>query len=304
MDACPQWKSAEWNQRRALSEMRSFTFTISSAIRSYLHHSSPHRTHLDMTPVATSSAVAGPSFKPDASSSASTSSSSPTFKRRRPITKDDDDDVPKYSYDDDDADDYDSKRYIPLKQRSVQELQRFSRHSSAKASDERDGADGSGSSPHPPTERRRGGGGRDDSDGEGTNEDEDTLGKRQKTTTLLDEARALREAKTYATQTEAEKQAEEERKILEAHAARRKLASDMELAKGISYTEPLKTSWTAPHFVRSRTEEQNAKLREQHHVLADGMDIPPLITNFRVSMKHRLAKEDITLRLILSPLSF
>lgn len=100
---------------------------------------------------------------------------------------------------------------------------------------------------------------------------------------LLDEARLLREKKLEeeGEKTQAEIQAEEERKILEAHAARRKLASDMELAKGIQYTEPLTTSWTAPSFVRNRSLEQNEKLREKNHILTDGVDVPPVITNFR-----------------------
>lgn len=239
-----------------------------------------------------------PTATSDVGPSASTSSAtpgSPTFKRRRPNVADDDDDVPKYSYDDDDEDDYDSKRYVPLKQRRVQELQRYSRRGGGESSSGGGGGGGgsstsgaatppssSSAAPSPASGRApRTDRNRDDDDDDEVSDEESTTGVRQKTTTLLAEARALREAKTYATQTEAEKREEEERKILEAHAARRKLASDMELAKGINYTEPLKTSWRPPHFVRSRTEEENAKLREQHHVLADGMDIPPLITNFR-----------------------
>lgn len=193
---------------------------------------------------------------------------------------DDDDDAPKYSYDDDDDeggdDDYDSKRYVPLKQRRQQELQRALRKNRTESNE------GTAS----PREGRPSNAGELESVGKDAEEDEGEDGRnregiKQKNQTLLDEARALREARAYATQTEAEKRAEEEKKILEAHAARRKLASDMELAKGISYTEPLKTSWAAPRFVRERTEEENAKLREQHHVLADGLDVPPLITNFR-----------------------
>lgn len=42
--------------------------------------------------------------------------------------------------------------------------------------------------------------------------------------------------------TEAEKREEQDAEILAAVAARRKLASDLELAKGIQYTEPLKAS--------------------------------------------------------------
>lgn len=100
---------------------------------------------------------------------------------------------------------------------------------------------------------------------------------------LLDQSRALREKKLAeeGEKTQAEIDAEEERKILEAHAARRKLASDLELAKGIAYTEPIKTSWRAPRFILQRSETENEALRERNHILADGLDIPPIITSFR-----------------------
>jgi hypothetical protein len=48
-----------------------------------------------------------------------------------------------------------------------------------------------------------------------------------------------------AKKTEAEKAEEEDAQILAAIASRKKLASDRELAKGIEYTEALRTSWVA-----------------------------------------------------------
>ena len=46
-----------------------------------------------------------------------------------------------------------------------------------------------------------------------------------------------------AKKTAAEKAEEADAEILAAIAARRKLASDLELAKGVQYTEPMKTSY-------------------------------------------------------------
>jgi ATP-dependent RNA helicase DDX41 len=46
-----------------------------------------------------------------------------------------------------------------------------------------------------------------------------------------------------ATKTAEEKAKEQDDEILDAIKSRRKLASDMELAKGIQYTEPLKTRY-------------------------------------------------------------
>ena len=82
---------------------------------------------------------------------------------------------------------------------------------------------------------------------------------------------------------ENQKKAEEEDKILKAIAVKRKLASDLELATGVNYTEPLSTTWTAPSYIRKRTEAQNEKIREKNHIMADcrqGDIIPPPIADF------------------------
>ncbi|KAN0062479.1 DEAD-box ATP-dependent RNA helicase 35 [Thecaphora frezii] len=194
------------------------------------------------------------------------------YKRRRIQPEDDE---PRYTYSDDDNED-DGKRYIPLKQRRMQQLEQIqSKFRGGAAARAALGTATGGGKDNP---RGGAGGGGDDDDDE-----EEDLGVQRSKQSLLDEARVLREKKMLeeAEKSQIEKDAEEERKILEAHAARRKLASDLELAKGISYTEPLKTSWRAPGFVRDRTEAENAKLREKNHILADGVDVPPVITNFR-----------------------
>jgi ATP-dependent RNA helicase DDX41 len=62
--------------------------------------------------------------------------------------------------------------------------------------------------------------------------------------TLLLEAQEVqaRKAVEDATKSQAKKTEEEESELLAAIASRRKLASDLELAKGIQYTESIKTS--------------------------------------------------------------
>ncbi|KAG9126549.1 DEAD-box ATP-dependent RNA helicase 35 [Ceratobasidium sp. 392] len=100
--------------------------------------------------------------------------------------------------------------------------------------------------------------------------------------TLLDRAQEVKQkrAEEDAKKSELEKKEEADKEILDAIASKKKLVSDMELAKGIQYTEPLKTSWRPPKFVRDRTEEQNNKIREQNHIIAEGDDIPPPIASF------------------------
>lgn len=84
-----------------------------------------------------------------------------------------------------------------------------------------------------------------------------------------------------AMKTDRDVQAEQEAEILaQLERQQRKLASDAELAKGVSYTESLKTSWRPPHYIRSRTEAENGAIREENHILVEGDDIPPPITHF------------------------
>ncbi|KAI6155811.1 P-loop containing nucleoside triphosphate hydrolase protein, partial [Pisolithus tinctorius] len=90
----------------------------------------------------------------------------------------------------------------------------------------------------------------------------------------------FRKAAEDAKKTEIEKAEEADAEILAAIASRRKLAPDLELTKGISYSESLKTSWRPPKYIRDRTEEQHRRLREKYHIIVDGEDIPPLIEHF------------------------
>ncbi|MCO5600310.1 hypothetical protein L7F22_054420 [Adiantum nelumboides] len=200
---------------------------------------------------------------------ASSSSEAPAYKRRRVVEEEEE---PMYKYDDEDDDEYEQKRYVPLKQRKAAELQKIARLRAGGV-----GAAAGSASPQDGAQSPK----RRAQDDEEEGEEAGSSVVKRSTQTLLKEARELREKEAKEQKSEAQKQREEEAKILEAHAARRKLASDLELAKGINYSEPLKTSWTAPRFVRQRTEEENTILREKNHIISEGVDIPPLIDNFR-----------------------
>lgn len=99
---------------------------------------------------------------------------------------------------------------------------------------------------------------------------------------LLVEAQEVHSKKESedAKKTEAEKAEEADAQILAAIASRKMLASDRELAKGILYTEALRTSWTPPRYIRARSEERNQQIREKHHIIVDGDNVPPPIDSF------------------------
>ncbi|KAG9046739.1 DEAD-box ATP-dependent RNA helicase 35 [Tulasnella sp. UAMH 9824] len=113
-------------------------------------------------------------------------------------------------------------------------------------------------------------------------EEERRREKARKERTLLEEAQDVhkRKAEEDAKKSEAQKAAEEDEKILQAIASRRKLVSDLELAKGIQYSEAMKTSWRPPRYIRERTEEENDRIRQKYHIIVEGDDIPPPIPDF------------------------
>ncbi|KAF5332961.1 hypothetical protein D9758_016431 [Tetrapyrgos nigripes] len=125
---------------------------------------------------------------------------------------------------------------------------------------------------------------------EEVNEEERLREKQRNERTLLMEAQEVhsRKAAEDAKKTEEEKAREADEEILQAIKSRRKLASDMELARGIQYTESLKTSWRPPKYIRDMTHEEHQKVREKYHIIAEGEDIPPPIEHFKAS--HSLTR--------------
>ncbi|KAK0232882.1 P-loop containing nucleoside triphosphate hydrolase protein [Armillaria fumosa] len=114
------------------------------------------------------------------------------------------------------------------------------------------------------------------------NEEEARRERLRKERTLLMEAQEVHSQKAAedAKKTEEEKTREADDKIFNAIKSHKMLASDMELAKGIQYTESLKTSWRPPKYIRDRSEEENERIRKKYHILTEGEDIPPPIEHF------------------------
>jgi len=97
---------------------------------------------------------------------------------------------------------------------------------------------------------------------------------------LLDQHHQLRD-KDEVKETEAEKQLREEKKLLEAIAENKALMAAKELAKGITYTDPIKTSWKPPRYVLKYPETKHIKTRKKFCIIAEGDDIPPPLKTFQ-----------------------
>ncbi|KIM28687.1 hypothetical protein M408DRAFT_23360 [Serendipita vermifera MAFF 305830] len=164
---------------------------------------------------------------------------------------------------DDGVDDY--VPYVPVKQQRMQRLQKLASTRGARLDS---GQNSEQETVEPKFDEEK--------------EEERRVERARLERTLLLEAQQVQAKKALedASKTNDDKAAEEESEILAAIASRRKLASDLELAKGIQYTNSLKTSWRPPRYIRERSEQKNAAIREKHQILVEGDDVPPPIETF------------------------
>nr|KAG5705142.1 hypothetical protein BaRGS_030859 [Batillaria attramentaria] len=98
---------------------------------------------------------------------------------------------------------------------------------------------------------------------------------------LLDQHSELKKKAEARKETAKEKLLKEEQKILESVAESKALKGVAELAKGIEYTDPIKTGWRPPRYILARPDWKHEKVRKKWHILVEGDDKPPPIKTFR-----------------------
>ncbi|CAJ0944464.1 unnamed protein product [Ranitomeya imitator] len=54
-----------------------------------------------------------------------------------------------------------------------------------------------------------------------------------------------------------------------------------EMAKGITYDDPIKTSWRAPRNILGMSQARHERVRRKYHILVEGDGIPPPIKSFK-----------------------
>uniref|UniRef100_A0A8C5IS41 RNA helicase n=1 Tax=Junco hyemalis TaxID=40217 RepID=A0A8C5IS41_JUNHY len=156
-------------------------------------------------------------------------------------------------------DDDDYVPYVPVKQRKQQMLQKLLQMRRKVVSEEEQRDSGS---------EQRG------------DEDDIPLGP-QSNISLLDQHQHLKEKAEARKESAKEKQLKEEEKILESVAEGRALMSVKEMAKGITYDDPIKTSWRAPRYILGMSEARHERVRKKYHILVEGEGIPPPIKSFK-----------------------
>lgn len=110
--------------------------------------------------------------------------------------------------------------------------------------------------------------------------EEEILAKSKETSLLLQHSqlKKLAEAKQESA---IEKQLKEEERILQQVREQTALKSAAELAKGIQYTDPLKTGWKPPRYILDLPEKRHQRVRKRKNILVEGADPPPPLKNFR-----------------------
>ncbi|XP_046851459.1 probable ATP-dependent RNA helicase DDX41 [Xenia sp. Carnegie-2017] len=98
---------------------------------------------------------------------------------------------------------------------------------------------------------------------------------------LLDQHSELLKKAETVKETEIEKQLKEEQKILESIAEKKALMAVSEIAKGVVYTDPIKTGWRPPRYFQTFPQSKFEKIRKKKHILVEGDDIPPPIKHFK-----------------------
>lgn len=121
--------------------------------------------------------------------------------------------------------------------------------------------------------KRRAGESHDDSDEvskDKAKREDNSVGPRA-SESLIEAHDRLKREHGYHQETEEDKLLKREEEILRSIRAATELRSVEELARGIKYTEPLKTSWQAPRHLLDLSQDKIEKLREKNQMEVSGL---------------------------------
>ncbi|KAJ8670504.1 hypothetical protein QAD02_001763 [Eretmocerus hayati] len=110
---------------------------------------------------------------------------------------------------------------------------------------------------------------------------------RKSNISLLDQHTELKKMAEAKKESAMEKQLKEEEKILESVAENKALMGVAELAKGIEYTDPIKTSWKPPRCVLALSEARHERIRRKFGITVEGDDVPPPLRTFKEMKFHK-----------------
>ena len=109
---------------------------------------------------------------------------------------------------------------------------------------------------------------------------EEEILHKSKDKSLLLQHSELKKIAEARQESEMDKQLKEEEKILRSVAENTALKSAAELAKGIEYVDPIKTSWKPPSRIIAKGDQRHHRIRKKHNILIEGENPPPPLTSF------------------------
>lgn len=110
---------------------------------------------------------------------------------------------------------------------------------------------------------------------------EEEILKRNKNASLLEQHKELQQAADQRKETLLDKQRREEERILASVSESTALKGVSELAKGVEYTDPIKTAWTPPRFVTAMPQARHERVWKKHCIDVEGIDPPPPLKKFQ-----------------------
>lgn len=171
---------------------------------------------------------------------------------------------------DSDSDDY--VPYVPVKIRKQEKLMKLGRISQLKNNN-------SSSINKSCSENEK--------DSDDIDDDNGQIWGRKSNISLLDQHTELKKLHEAKKESAFERQLKEEEKILESVTDNTALMGVGELAKGIQYKDPIKTSWRVPRIVLSKGDDYIKKIHNKLGILIEGDDVPPPMKTFKLMKLHR-----------------
>lgn len=74
---------------------------------------------------------------------------------------------------------------------------------------------------------------------------------------------------------------------MESVAEKKALMGVSELAKGIQYSDPIKTSWKPPKYILTLPQSRHDRIRDKLRILVEGDEVPPPLTSFKEMKFHK-----------------
>ena len=119
-------------------------------------------------------------------------------------------------------------------------------------------------------------------EGEGSDDKTDHDNDNKLVESLLEKAAALQQSRTEGERKEDKRKEEEERILRESSKVQTNaLMAASELASGVTYKDPMPSSWTVPRYILNQGEAAWIKIRKEWHMEVEGESIPPPMKRFQ-----------------------